>query len=259
VLVGAGVSETDALLSSDRPDLTALWSPGGSLPEWFQLALGPGTLAVAYTRSDEVRDGLARLAERVLAWDPAPPPNVHASEWLARPLAELGLHAPATIPSLVFSDGERQAARAWSEKVPRHFLAVHPGSGSPRKNWPAERFARLADAIAPAEPFLVIEGPADATAAGPLLHHPRAIRVAGVSPRTLGALLAQAGTFVGNDSGVAHLAAAAGAPTVAVFGPTDPAQWAPVGTAVVVVRAASARLEDVSVDEVRAAAGRLAT
>ena len=47
--------------------------------------------------------------------------------------------------------------------------------------------------------------------------------------RVLGAVLARAGLYVGNDSGVSHLAAACGAPTLALFGPTDPALWAPVG------------------------------
>jgi ADP-heptose:LPS heptosyltransferase len=46
----------------------------------------------------------------------------------------------------------------------------------------------------------------------------------------LAAKLAAAALYIGNDSGVTHLAAAAGAPTIALFGPTDPATWAPIGT-----------------------------
>ncbi|MEE9264659.1 MAG: glycosyltransferase family 9 protein, partial [Vicinamibacteria bacterium] len=42
-------------------------------------------------------------------------------------------------------------------------------------------------------------------------------------------VLSQAGVYVGNDSGVSHLAAASGAPTIALFGPTDPSMWAPLG------------------------------
>jgi ADP-heptose:LPS heptosyltransferase len=47
--------------------------------------------------------------------------------------------------------------------------------------------------------------------------------------------LAGASLYVGNDSGITHLAAAAGAPVVALFGPTDPAVWAPRGPRVRVV------------------------
>ena len=55
--------------------------------------------------------------------------------------------------------------------------------------------------------------------------------------RTLGAALSRAGLFLGNDSGASHLAAASGAPTLALFGPTDPALWAPVGPSVATLRA----------------------
>jgi lipopolysaccharide heptosyltransferase III len=85
-----------------------------------------------------------------------------------------------------------------------------------------------------------------------VLRLPNAVLADALHPRQLGALLSRAGLFVGNDSGVTHLAAAAGAPTVALFGPTDPAQWAPVGPAVVVVRAAA--IDALSVADVAAAA-----
>jgi ADP-heptose:LPS heptosyltransferase len=52
----------------------------------------------------------------------------------------------------------------------------------------------------------------------------------------LAAVLAQATLFVGNDSGVTHLAASVGTPTVALFGPTDPGRWAPIGPAVQVLQ-----------------------
>ena len=59
----------------------------------------------------------------------------------------------------------------------------------------------------------------------------------------LGAVLAHAGLYVGNDSGVSHLAAAWGAPALALFGPTDPAQWAPVGPHVKVLRAKDEKMD----------------
>jgi hypothetical protein len=57
----------------------------------------------------------------------------------------------------------------------------------------------------------------------------------GVPLSRLAALLVECSGYVGNDSGVSHLAAALGVPTAAVFGPTDPAVWAPVGPKVSVV------------------------
>jgi ADP-heptose:LPS heptosyltransferase len=68
--------------------------------------------------------------------------------------------------------------------------------------------------------------------------------------RVLGAVLARAGVFVGNDSGVGHLAAAWGAPTVALFGPTDARTWAPEGARVRAVQSRSGDMEGIRVGEV---------
>src|SRR5439155_1522536 len=78
-------------------------------------------------------------------------------------------------------------------------------------------------------PWLLVEGPADVTPVAPLARRPGAVVARGLGLRTLGAVLARAGLFIGHDSGVSHLAAAWHAPTLALFGPTDPALWAPVG------------------------------
>jgi len=50
-------------------------------------------------------------------------------------------------------------------------------------------------------------------------------------------VLARCDVYVGNDSGISHLAGAVGAPTLALFGPSDPLQWAPRGARVTVLRA----------------------
>jgi ADP-heptose:LPS heptosyltransferase len=69
----------------------------------------------------------------------------------------------------------------------------------------------------------------------------------------IAALMSACGTYVGNDSGLTHLAAALGLRTVALFGPTDPAIWAPRGSRVQILRAVSGRWADLGVDEVEAA------
>jgi ADP-heptose:LPS heptosyltransferase len=101
-------------------------------------------------------------------------------------------------------------------------------------------------------------GPADEDAAAPLRGLPGAVPVRGAPIRVLGALLAKAGLYVGNDSGISHLAAAAGAPTLALFGPTDPAAWAPVGPRVQTVRSPNMKMEGLDLATVHDAAARLA-
>lgn len=253
-LVGAGRSEAASCFASERADLAALWARGGDAPADLREALGRGGLACVLSHHPDLERNLARLDARVITGPPAPPPGVPASEWLTRPLAAIGMETARLVPTLEFSSEERAATRPWRERLPERFQALHPGSGAPRKNWPAERYAALAEALAPDEPFLVVCGPADGVAAGPLLRLPRAVPATELPLRTLGALFAEAGTFVGNDSGISHLAAAAGAPTLTLFGPTDPAQWAPVGPRVRTLRAQP--LESLSVSEVVEAASK---
>ena len=73
----------------------------------------------------------------------------------------------------------------------------------------------------------------------------------------LAALLARTGLHLGNDAGVSHLAAAVGAPTVCLFGPTDASCWAPLGPRVRVVLAPQGNLERLGVETVAAAARAL--
>jgi heptosyltransferase-3 len=66
----------------------------------------------------------------------------------------------------------------------------------------------------------------------------------------LAALLSLCAAYLGNDSGVTHLAAAAGTPAVALFGPTDPAVWGPRGPRATILRGEQGRLESISVEMV---------
>jgi ADP-heptose:LPS heptosyltransferase len=215
-----------------------------------EAALASADAVVAFTRSAPALEALGRRARRLVARDPAPPVGgPHASLWLAGALAPLGIDAPPDPPALLFTEAERLEADAATTEVPAGFLAVHPGSGARAKNWPVDRFAEAARRLSPARPWLLILGPAENDVVPP----PGAVLGRGLPLRRLGAVLARAGLFLGNDSGVAHLAAACGTRTLVLFGPTDPAQWAPVGTAVRTVRAPGDRLADLGVDEVVAA------
>jgi ADP-heptose:LPS heptosyltransferase len=258
-LVGAGGSEVSGWTPSDAPACAPLWAPEGGCPEALRPHVeGAEALAVAFTGSAEVAAHLVAVGVRVLARRPDPPPGRHAAGWLAGALDDAGLpETGAPEPSLVLSAEERAAARPLLDRLPSRFLAVHAGSGSLRKNWPAARFAEAARALAGAEPFLWVEGPADAPTEPRALNISTWVRARSLPLRTLAAVLARASVYLGNDSGVSHLAAAAGAPTVAVFGPTDPDRWSPLGPAVRTIRADNGSLGDVSVDAVVAAAAAI--
>lgn len=122
----------------------------------------------------------------------------------------------------------------------RGYIAIHPFSGSPKKNWPLAAFRELAHRLPlPVEfsagPDEILEG---AQRFGDL--------------RGLARWLAGAALYIGNDSGVTHLAAAVGTPVVAIFLASDPRVWAPRGRAACRILTGS-----VTVPEVLAAAGTL--
>lgn len=117
---------------------------------------------------------------------------------------------------------------------PNRPIAVHPGSGSPRKNWPADRWRQLIAQLPP--PLSLVVGEAE-PAVWREFNSPGVTVLANLSLSRLADHLATARLFVGHDSGVSHLAAACGTPSVLLFGPTDPAVWAPPAPHVRVLQA----------------------
>jgi len=109
-----------------------------------------------------------------------------------------------------------------------NLIVIFPGSGSPGKNWPAVKFAALASMLSLSKraSVVVILGPAE-MALEPIFRQAGLPVLKELDLPTVAAIARLALAFVGNDSGVAHLAAAVGGSGVAIFGPTDPARWAP--------------------------------
>ena len=131
---------------------------------------------------------------------------------------------------------------------PGGYVLLMPGSGSPAKNWPAEAYLELARHLAQSTMVLTVLGPAEAHL------KPVFSRLPTIDTPALGALAGLArlsSAFAGNDSGVSHLAAAAGARGVVIFGPTDPMRWRPLGGQVTVLTRTA--LRDLSWREVAGA------
>ena len=138
--------------------------------------------------------------------------------------------------------------------LPPRFALLVPGAspGRPGKRWPAERFGELAAGLD--LPAAVVGGASEKPlAAAVVARAPNALDLTGRTDfAALGALGRRAAFAVGNDTGPLHLIAAAGCPTLALFGPeSDPALCAPRGPAVAVLR--HKRLAALGVAEVRAA------
>jgi heptosyltransferase-2 len=172
-----------------------------------------------------------------------PGDELHAAHQLAAPLEKLALFLDEPGAVVFPTAADAAAAAEFLQDVERPLIAIHPGSGSSRKNWPIEKWIGTARALAHLEPrpeFLWVGGEADEAALG-ALHAGlggEALRVARHLPLPhLAAVLARCRLFLGHDSGISHLAAAVGTPCVLLFGPTDPAVWAPAHGHVAVIEA----------------------
>ncbi|MEY2599930.1 MAG: hypothetical protein RLZZ142_2189 [Verrucomicrobiota bacterium] len=167
----------------------------------------------------------------------------HAAwEWAA-PLEELGLCLRDPAPRVELGEADREAGRKWLGGAGRARLALHPGSGSPRKNWPVAGWMEVARRFLrdfPEGELVLVGGEADEAVlrAWSLGFGEDRVRTALHLPLPLlAAVLGEIGRFAGHDSGVSHVAAAVGARCVLLFGPTDPALWAPQNAGVEVIGA----------------------
>ncbi len=158
----------------------------------------------------EFRDVVRRLALPFTFLDalPAEGSPVHASDFYRNQVRPFARQESDGIP------------RIPCESVPKRFAAIHPFSGSPRKNWPLLHFRQLAAGLERTMPVAWCAGPDDPPLAD-------AVRIDDLYQ--LACWLGSASLYIGNDSGITHLAAAVGTPTLALFGPTDPEVWGPRG------------------------------
>ncbi len=118
---------------------------------------------------------------------------------------------------------------------PSNLIAIFPGSGSPAKNWPLDKFIVLARKLSERSSVVFIVGPAESAMERTLRESDLPV-LKDLNLGTVAGIARLAACFVGNDSGVSHLAAAADAPGVVIFGPSDPARWRPLGRVVVLGR-----------------------
>lgn len=134
------------------------------------------------------------------------------------------------------------SALAQSNCGTSNLLVMFPGSGSPGKNWPANKFVALASELSGRARFAVVLGPAEMSLE-PVFCATGVPVLKQLDLPTVAAIARVASAFVGNDSGVSHLAAGVGTCGVVIFGPTDPARWRPIapdgGGQIAVVRRTS--------------------
>lgn len=165
--------------------------------------------------------------------------------------------APARVDASLVAAGRAALLDAGWDGA-RRLIVVQPGAGSAGKCWPAEGFAAaLGELAARRDVTLVLhEGPADGAAVDALAARvPGARRLREPVLATLAGVLRLAAVYVGNDSGVSHLAATVGAPAVVLFAAANLA-WRPWAVEPAVLTVTTSRVESAEVAAVQAAIRR---
>jgi len=139
------------------------------------------------------------------------------------------IRAPAEVPAALADEARHELIRhGWNERD--RLLLVHPGAGGRGKRWPAAGFAAVLERVAAWSRLAVVvhQGPADedAVAALPERLTTRAIRLREPPLPLLAGVLSHVAGYLGNDSGISHLAAAVGAPSIVLFG-AERLTWRP--------------------------------
>jgi ADP-heptose:LPS heptosyltransferase len=191
---------------------------------------------IGLARGHGAKEGSHRFATETVT---LPPPPVHRADRARALLAPLGLRPGTGTASVAGVEGEGAWAEAWLLEQGLSaggFAVLHPGvSGfGDLKRWPAERWAALARALRDGRglPTVLTAGPGEEALAGEVASLSGGAARRGPPTATLarlGALLRRAAVVAGSDTGPVHLAAVLGVPTVALFGPKDPAVYAPRG------------------------------
>ena len=230
----------DTVHSQHESRWSALYG-NGSLPAELRAVLASFDLVLNYW-PDPQAELAARFplqAGQVFLAAPAWPTLAPAAAHYCAPLQSLGLGTGAYLYAL---------RRPQPEPA---LVAIHPGSGSPRKNWPVERWRALGRWLEEKHRCRVLVISGEAESPGLLEDVGEAWHCRPLEE--LADQLARCQLFIGHDSGVSHLAAATGARGVLLFGPTDPAMWAPPTARATVLRRGP-EVAAISIAEVQAAA-----
>jgi ADP-heptose:LPS heptosyltransferase len=241
----------DAIVSVDRAGVASLYNEDGCLNEELLHYLrqfekvfifGGNSQHVVINNIKQVKDSSDVYFVKTFSESS----DMHVTDFQLKQLTMRGFDSQYNIPEVFLrAEDISQAQQFLHQKgvnlKKNNLIAVHPGSGSISKNWPLENYGSLVQCLYQKckGTVLVVEGPAERNLIDTMseaLDDITFIALQCLDLPLLAAILSQCNLFIGNDSGITHLAAARGVPTIALFGPTDPYVWGPRGKKVFIAR-----------------------
>jgi heptosyltransferase-3 len=212
---------------------------------------------------DRLVENIRRAGPAEVFWIPSFPDQAAGkSVPLVQEAALTALSVPWISPQVYLVPGrlERSAGENLLKEKGLEFArlpvwAVHPGSGGLQKNWPIENFLALAERLRQekaAAPFFIL-GPVEKEVRPEIRALIRGLGfpiLEEVTPTLLAGALSRSAAYLGNDSGVTHLASCLNLPTLALFGTTDPRLWGPIGRKTVILHSPDGPWQTLTVEAV---------
>jgi ADP-heptose:LPS heptosyltransferase len=233
----------DHVVSLERAEMARFFSLSPGIPPEQAAHVRSFDLIISYLYDPDgtVRRNMLGVGARQVICSSPIVEGTHAVDHLMKPLEQLAIYASGgESPQLVLGQGHRERGRMRIRAAGERVVAIHPGSGSPGKNWPLDGFAALAGRLTdetPVSPIFIL-GEADSEIETALTARGSEVPVlSGCTLVELAESLSACEGYVGNDSGVTHIAASLGIPVVALYGPTDPDVWGPRGPNVRILQA----------------------
>jgi lipopolysaccharide heptosyltransferase III len=249
-----------ALLAKNRfyADQIHSIAEGADLPHELANYFASFDLIVSYLYDPNLifEANLRRSGSKKVICGPATIENsVHATRQLVRPIEELGLVVSDFASKVFPSEADRHRAAEFLAGLTMPIVALHPGSGSEKKNWQLQNWITLGNYVQEnfAASLVIVSGEAEQSQTKKLqtIFDNSRTRFANLLPLPHLAAVLEKTIFVGHDSGISHLASATGADSILLFGPTDPAVWAPLNKNVCVIRAPNGDLSRLDGETVR--------
>jgi len=239
----------DAVRSLDHRTMAPLFAKNASIDEALAEHLRSFNLVVSFLYDPDglFRATLERIGVKTLIECSPRVQNdgEHASRQLAKGLEKI---------ALFLEDGHLQRAHFERPQGASNRVAIHVGSGSEKKNWPLENWLKLAGELGDRDVVFITGEAEEARGVCRSGFSPSASHWHSLPLTELAARLTTCAAFFGHDSGISHLAAACGVPSLLLFGPTDPAIWSPPQPWVRVLREESGDLAALDFDRVKSAA-----